>query len=131
MLAYTTPMRFGAHYLPTYIPELDGPVPDFYQRLFGQIKLAESLGYDDAWITEHHFDEFGGIVPDPASFLAAAAGHTSRIHLGIAIVVLPLRDPLQVAETYAMVDVASNGRLEFGVARGSTPQEFDSMHIPY
>ena len=124
-------MRFGAHYLPTYIPDLDGPVPDFYQRLFQQINLAESLGFHDAWITEHHFDEFGGIVPDPAGFLAAAAGHTSTIRLGIAVVVLPLRDPVQVAETYAMVDVASNGRLEFGVARGSTPQEFDSLHIAY
>jgi alkanesulfonate monooxygenase SsuD/methylene tetrahydromethanopterin reductase-like flavin-dependent oxidoreductase (luciferase family) len=62
-------------------------------------------------------------------FLAALAGATSRIHLGVAISVLPLRHPLYNAESYAMVDVVSNGRLEFGVGRGSTLGDFYGLRI--
>ncbi len=117
-------MRFGAHYLPTYVPELDGEPVEFYRRMYQQMELLDQLGYDDLWVTEHHFHNYGGMVPDPATFLASVAGRTQRIHLGTAIVVLPLRNPLQVAESYAMVDVISNGRLEFGVGRGSSGPEF-------
>jgi natural product biosynthesis luciferase-like monooxygenase protein len=122
-------MRFGAHYLPTYVPELDGATPEFYARMFEQMDLLDELGYDDVWVTEHHFDVYGGTIPDPPTFLAAVARTTSRIHLGVAISVLPLRNPLQVAESYAMVDVISNGRLEFGLGRGSTPKEFEGFGI--
>ena len=124
-------MRFGAQYLPTYVPALDGPVAEFYRRMFQQIEVLDALGYDDVWMTEHHFHEYGGTVPDPAVFLAAAASRTSRIHLGIAVVVLPLRNPIQVAETYAMLDVICNGRVEFGIARGSTPSEFEGFGLDY
>src|SRR5947207_11011573 len=124
-------MRFGVHYLVTYFPELDGPVPLLYRHLFEQIQAAEALGFDDAWVTEHHFHEFGGLIPDPPVFLAALAGATSRIHLGVAISVLPLRHPLYNAEAYAMVDVLSNGRLEFGLGRGANPEEFRDFNIGY
>jgi natural product biosynthesis luciferase-like monooxygenase protein len=124
-------MRFGVHYLVTYFPELDGPVPLLYRHLFEQIQAAEALGFDDAWVTEHHFHEFGGLIPDPPVFLAALAGATSRIHLGVAISVLPLRHPLYNAESYAMVDVLSNGRLELGVGRGASPEEFTESGMDY
>lgn len=98
--------------------------------MFEQMDLLDQLGYDDVWVTEHHFDEYGGTIPDPPVFLSALARTTSRIHLGVAVSVLPLRNPLQTAESYAMVDVISNGRLEFGLGRGSTPKEFEGLHIP-
>jgi natural product biosynthesis luciferase-like monooxygenase protein len=122
-------VRFGAHYLNTYVPELDGPVSQLYQNLFAQFDELDALGYDDVWVTEHHFHEYGGVISDPPVFLAAAARTTQRIHLGIAISVLPLHNPLQIAEGYAMVDVISNGRLEFGVGRGSTGGEYASFRI--
>ena len=122
-------MRFGAHYLPTYIPELDGPESEFYRRMFEQAELLDALGYDDIWVTEHHFNEYGGTIPHPPTFLAAVARATRRIHLGVAISVLPLHNPLRVAEDYAMLDVISGGRLEFGVGRGSTPGEFEDFRI--
>lgn len=124
-------MRFGAHYLPTYVAALDGSFPEFYRRMFEQIRELDALGLDDVWVTEHHFNEYGGAISDPSTFLAAAAAHTSRIHLGIAIVTLPLHNPLQVAESYAMVDVISNGRLEFGIGRGSTRGEFANFGVGY
>ncbi len=122
-------MRFGAHYLPTYVPELDGPEPEFYRRMFEQTELLDALGYRDVWVTEHHFHEYGGTIPHPPTFLAAVARGTRQIHLGVAISVLPLHNPLQVAEDYAMLDVISGGRLEFGVGRGSTPAEFGDFRI--
>ena len=124
-------MRFGVHYLNTYVPALDGPVSVLYRRLIEQVREAEALGFDDAWVTEHHFHEFGGLISQPPVFLTALAGATSRIHLGVAISVLPLHNPLQNAEAYAMVDVLSDGRLEFGVGRGSTLSEFNDFRIDY
>ena len=121
-------MRFGVHHLNTYFPELDGTQSAMYRHLFEQVQLAEEVGFDDVWFTEHHFHEFGGLIPDPPVFLAALAGVTSRIHLGVAISVLPLNEPLQNAESYAMVDVASNGRLELGVGRGANPEVSRWVH---
>jgi natural product biosynthesis luciferase-like monooxygenase protein len=123
-------MKFGAHYLPTYIPALDGPEPEFYRRMFEQMELLDHVGFHQVWVTEHHFHEYGGTIPDPATFLSAVASHTRRIRLGIAIVVLPLHNPIEVAESYAMVDVIAGGRLEFGVGRG-TASELDQFGIGY
>jgi natural product biosynthesis luciferase-like monooxygenase protein len=123
-------MQFGAHYLPTYIPALDGPEPEFYRRMFEQMELLDQVGFHQVWVTEHHFHEYGGTIPDPATFLSVVASRTTRIRLGIAIVVLPLHNPLEVAESYAMVDVISGGRLNFGVGRG-TPIELEHVGISY
>ncbi len=117
-------MRFGAHYLPTYVPDLDGPVTEFYRRMFEQMEELDRLGFDDVWVTEHHFSHYGGTLPHPPAFLSAIARTTKRIHLGAAISVLPFHNPLEVAESYAMVDVISNGRLEFGVGKGSEAIEY-------
>ncbi len=121
-------MRFGAHYLPTYVPDLDGSIPNFYQLMFEQMEQLEGLGFSDLWMTEHHFGYYGGTVPHPPTFLSAIARTTKRLRLGVAISVLPVHSPLDVAESYAMVDVISNGRLEMGVGRGNEPHEFRKTH---
>ncbi len=56
-------MKFGAHILPIYTPELEGPLPEFYRRLFEQIVELEKLGFDQAWVTEHHSGGYGGSLP--------------------------------------------------------------------
>jgi alkanesulfonate monooxygenase SsuD/methylene tetrahydromethanopterin reductase-like flavin-dependent oxidoreductase (luciferase family) len=117
-------MKFGTHILPTYMPEADGSIADFYRRLFEQIVEVEKLGFDQAWVTEHHFGGYGGTLPHPPTFLAAAAQMTSKIRLGVAVAVLPLHRPVDLAEAYAMVDVISNGRLDFGIGKGSEPVEY-------
>jgi alkanesulfonate monooxygenase SsuD/methylene tetrahydromethanopterin reductase-like flavin-dependent oxidoreductase (luciferase family) len=117
-------MKFGAHMLPTYMPEVDGLLPDFYRGMFDQIVELEKLGFDQAWVTEHHFGGYGGTLPHPPTFLAAASQMTSRIRLGVAVAVLPLHNPLELAEAYAMTDVISNGRLDFGIGKGSEPVEY-------
>jgi natural product biosynthesis luciferase-like monooxygenase protein len=117
-------MKFGAHYLPTYIPDLDGPVTELYRRMFAQMEEIDRLGYDHIWVTEHHFAAYGGNLPQPPTFMAALARTTKRIRLGAAISVLPLHNPLEVAESYAMVDVISNGRLDLGIGKGSESHEY-------
>ena len=123
-------MRFHMHLLPTYFPDVDPPFAEFYAQILDQIALAEELGWECFWFTEHHFNLYGGPEPDPAVFLAAAATRTSRIHLGSAISVLPLHHPIQIAEDYAMVDVLSRGRLEFGIGVGNTPGDFKIYGVP-
>ena len=122
-------MKFGSHYLPTYVPDLDGSVAEFYQKMFGQMEEMDRLGYDHIWVTEHHFAHYGGDLPHPPTFMAAIARSTKRIRLGVAINVLPLHNPIHVAESYAMVDVISNGRLDFGVGKGSEAHEFRKFRI--
>ena len=117
-------MKFGIHILPTYMPHIEGPLPDFYRQMFEQIMEVERLGFDQAWITEHHFGGYGGTLPHPPTFLAAVACKTTRIRLGVAVAVLPLHNPLQLAEAYAMADVICGGRLDFGVGKGSEPVEY-------
>jgi len=122
-------MKFGAHYLPTYVPDLDGPVAEFYQKMFAQMEEMDRLGYDHIWVTEHHFAMYGGTLPHPPTFMSAIARTTKRIRLGVAINVLPLHNPIDVAESYAMVDVISNGRLDFGVGKGSEAHEYRKARV--
>jgi natural product biosynthesis luciferase-like monooxygenase protein len=122
-------LKFGAHYLPTYVPDLDGPITEFYQRMFTQMEEMDRIGFDHVWLTEHHFALYGGTVPHPPTFMAALARTTRRVRLGVAINVLPLHDPVDVAESYAMVDVISDGRLDFGVGKGSEPHEYRKAGI--
>ena len=123
-------MRFHAHILPTYYPDLNPPFDVYVQQLLEQIELAEELGFECFWFTEHHFVLYGGPVPNPAVIMCAAAARTSKIHLGCAVSILPLHHPVQLAEDYAMVDAISGGRLEYGIGRGNAPLDPQVYGIP-
>jgi len=100
-------------------------------RLFDAIEqsvLVEELGFDSVFMTEHHFSRHG-IVPDNLAMLAYLAARTTRIRLGTAVTVLPLHDPIRVAESVALVDLLSNGRVEFGIGRGYQWGEFDGFGL--
>src|SRR5438309_5877106 len=122
-------MRFHMHLLPTYFPGEDPPFDVYFRQVLEQVQLAEELGFECFWFTEHHFVLYGGPVPNPAVIMSAAAARTSKIHLGSAISILPLHHPVQVAEDYAMVDVVSGGRLEFGVGLGNAPRDLQNFEI--
>ena len=118
------PVKFGYYILNTYVPELDGESPELYAHWLEQIDAAENLGFDSLWITEHHFRNFGGMMPSPSVILAAAAQRTKKMRLGSAVSILPMHNPLRIAEEFAMVDLLSNGRLNFGAGRGMHPTEY-------
>jgi alkanesulfonate monooxygenase SsuD/methylene tetrahydromethanopterin reductase-like flavin-dependent oxidoreductase (luciferase family) len=91
------------------------------------IQHAEALGFEEAWIAEHHFNP-DAASPSILALLAYLAGVTTRIRLGSAAVLLAFRDPIQVAEDVATVDVLSNGRFDFGVAKGG-PFDLQNKHF--
>jgi natural product biosynthesis luciferase-like monooxygenase protein len=117
-------MKFGYYILNTYVPELDGESPELYAHWLEQIDAAEDLGFDSFWATEHHFRYFGGMLPNPQMLLVAAAQRTKRMRLGAAVTILPMHHPIRIAEDFAMVDLLSNGRLNFGAGRGMHPLEY-------
>ena len=102
----------------------EGAAPERYRLALEQIRTAEALGFDAAWVAQHHFHEHEGGLPSPFVFLAAAAAQTSRIVLGTSIVTLPLEAPLRVAEDAAVLAALSGGRFELGVGSGGTPSSF-------
>jgi natural product biosynthesis luciferase-like monooxygenase protein len=101
---------------------------DTYHRNLDLAEAAEDLGFDTFWMAEHHFTDYG-ICPSIPVLGTAIAGRTSRIRIGSAICVLPFHDPRRVAEDYAMLDVLSDGRLDFGAGRGYQPAEFAAMGV--
>jgi alkanesulfonate monooxygenase SsuD/methylene tetrahydromethanopterin reductase-like flavin-dependent oxidoreductase (luciferase family) len=123
-------VRLYINILTTYFPELDPPYDLYYRQILDEIELAEELGWQCFMLNEHHFLGYGGLVPNPAVLLAAAAARTSRIRLGPCIAILSLRHPLQSAEEYALVDAVSGGRLEFGIGSGNTALDYRVFGVP-
>jgi alkanesulfonate monooxygenase SsuD/methylene tetrahydromethanopterin reductase-like flavin-dependent oxidoreductase (luciferase family) len=101
-----------------------------YLDLIAQIELGDALGFDAVWLGELHFSRAFSILADPLMVLAAAAQRTTRIRLGTAVTLLPLHNPVKIAEEAAIADILSNGRLEFGVGRGTAPVHYAGYDIP-
>ncbi|MCL2891970.1 putative FMN-dependent luciferase-like monooxygenase [Brenneria tiliae] len=95
-----------------------------YRLATEQIVKAEQLGFDSAWVAQHHFHADEGGLPSPLVFLAHVAANTRRIRLGTGVITLPMEHPLRVAEDTAVLDLLSNGRLEVGIGSGGTPSSF-------
>ena len=121
-------MKFGLFYLPTYLPDTRD-AHTHYHNMVEQVVYADRIGIDYAWMVEHHFVRHGGLLPSNFSFLSYLAGRTERIRLGTGAVVLPLNDPVRVAEQAAVLDQLSKGRFDFGVGRGFIRDEFDAFGV--
>ena len=97
---------------------------DKYRLLIEGAKFADRHGLAAVWIPERHFDAFGGLYPNPAVAGAAIAALTDNIQIRSGSVVMPLQDPLRVAEEWAMVDNISQGRVGLSFAPGWHPNDF-------
>ncbi|HEY7676920.1 MAG TPA: LLM class flavin-dependent oxidoreductase [Candidatus Methylomirabilis sp.] len=113
-------MRFG-------IKPLQGG--SHFAATLEECALAERLGFDSVYISEHHGLP-DGFYPAPLLIAAAVAAGTRRVRLWIGILILPLYHPLHVAEQAAVLDGLSGGRLELGVAVGYRPEEFAAFGVP-
>jgi alkanesulfonate monooxygenase SsuD/methylene tetrahydromethanopterin reductase-like flavin-dependent oxidoreductase (luciferase family) len=121
-------MKFGLFF---QAPEADGHThAERYAEMFELIALAESLGFDVAWLAEIHFGGAFSLISNPLMVVPAIAQRTRRIRIGTAVVLLPLHHPLSCAEQAATADLLSDGRLEFGVGRGSIPTQFHGFGVP-
>ncbi|HEV8716666.1 MAG TPA: LLM class flavin-dependent oxidoreductase [Candidatus Binatia bacterium] len=110
-------------------PQWRKPFPQFYAEQLRQVRLAEELGYDTIWLTEHHFAE-DGYSPALLPIAGAIAGMTSRVRIGTFLLLLPLHNAVRVGEDAATVDVIANGRFDLGLGQGYAPSEFDGYGIP-
>jgi putative FMN-dependent luciferase-like monooxygenase len=104
---------------------LDDATPvERYRNAIAQFVRAEELGFDTAWVAQHHFHSDEGGLPSPFVLLAQAAAKTSRILLATGIVTLPLEAPLRVAEDAAVLWLLADGRFELGIGSGGTATSF-------
>ena len=103
--------------------------PERYRLGIEQIVHADRLGFDTAWVAQHHFHEDEGGLPAPLVFLSHAAARTTRIRLATGIITLPLEMPLRVAEDASVLDMLSNGRLEIGVGPGGNLSAFQAFGL--
>src|SRR5919197_4471966 len=114
-----------------------GQIPPGSDRTFTQeyrdsvelVRLAEALGFESAWVSEHH-GAGDGYLPSLLPMLAAFAAATERIALGTGIVLTPFHDPLRLAEDAAVVDQLSGGRLILGLGLGWREEEFRMFGQP-
>ncbi|MDH4074371.1 MAG: LLM class flavin-dependent oxidoreductase [Acidimicrobiia bacterium] len=120
-------MRFGVLYNIDYHESVHGSASQYYGAILDQIVALEQLGYDSVWFGEHHYAKYS--FGSPVAMVVAAAGRTSRIRLGTGVSLLPLHHPLRLAEEYAMADVLSGGRLEYGIGRGFLKSAYDLFGI--
>ncbi len=123
-------MRRSLFWLLDHYPETGESLASVHATALEHARLADRLGFTGLWLAEHHFQTLG-TVPNPAVLLAAIAQRTRRLRLGPAVAVLPLRDPVLVAEDYALVDQLSGGRLDMGVGSGSQPLEFEALGMDF
>ena len=121
-------VRFGLWYAFRNPPDWAVPEADLYQAHFEQIRWAETIGYDDVWLTEHHFCA-DGHAPSILPLAAAVAAMTKTIRIGTGVMLLPLHHAVRVAEDAATIDIISNGRFELGVGVGYRPQEFAGLGV--
>ena len=105
------------------------PAGERYRLAEEQIIYAEKLGFETAWVAQHHFHPQEGGLPSPFVFLSNIAAKTKKIRLGTGVITLPMESPVRVAEDAAVFDLLSNGRLELGFGTGGTRESFEVFGV--
>lgn len=117
-------MKFGYFTLSDNAYENNTREPnELVGQILDQALYAETLGYNSAWIGEHHFSTLG-VLSRPDIVLSYLAAKTSKIRLAPAVTVLPLHHPIAVAEQWASLDLLSDGRVDFAAGRGYDRREY-------
>jgi limonene 1,2-monooxygenase len=120
------PLRFGLFHGPHHATNLD---PTYaFQRDLMLMEHLDRLGFDEAWIGEHHSGGFE-IIAAPEVFIAAAAERTRHIRLGTGVKSLPYHNPFIVAETMAQLDHMTRGRAMFGAGPGALPSDSEMFGL--
>ena len=101
-----------------------------FERSFNQIEESERMGVDSIWLAEVHFSPYS-VLSSPLIVASSVATRTSRVRIGLAVQVLPLTNPLRVAEEASTLDQISKGRLDFGVGRSGLTRYYRGYNVDY
>jgi len=101
---------------------------EIYARGLEQAQAAETLGFRNCWLGEHHFSTYG-YLSRPAQFATHIAAKTTTLRVGTAVIVVPLHHPLVIAEEIATLDLLSGGRVDIGFGRGYQNYEFERFGL--
>ena len=99
------------------------PFEQLYAQCLEQITGAEQLGFDSIWMTEHHFCD-DGYTPSPLVMAGAIGARTKRLRIGTNLMILPLHNPVRIAEDAATLSLLTGGRFDLGVGIGYRELEF-------
>jgi len=122
-------MEFGIFH---EFPSLSGGSDaEAFAAAFDVVDGAEKWGLDAIWLAELHFDPERSVLSSPMCIASAIAARTERMKIGVAVQVLPLCNPLRIAEEAATVDQISHGRLIFGVGRSGVAKTYEAYGVPY
>jgi alkanesulfonate monooxygenase SsuD/methylene tetrahydromethanopterin reductase-like flavin-dependent oxidoreductase (luciferase family) len=101
---------------------------DLYRQILSDAELGESLGYDAAWVVEHHFSDYYP-TPNSLTVLANIAARCPRLGLGTAVIVTPWHHPVRIAEEIAMITLMTDAPVRIGLGRGNAPLEYEAFGV--
>lgn len=104
------------------------PLEQVYARAFDRIAIMDEGGYDAVWLAEHHFNTYS-VCPSVTLMGTHIAARTQNLRIGTAITLAAFYNPLRLAEELALLDILSNGRLNWGAGRGFDPIEFGAFRV--
>jgi alkanesulfonate monooxygenase SsuD/methylene tetrahydromethanopterin reductase-like flavin-dependent oxidoreductase (luciferase family) len=119
-------MNFGTFLL------MQSPSARSSQEIYGRgleiAQAAETLGFGNVWLAEHHFSTYG-YLSRPVQLATYIAARTKTLRVGTAVIVVPLHHPLIIAEEIATLDLLAGGRVDIGLGRGYQPYEFERLGL--
>jgi alkanesulfonate monooxygenase SsuD/methylene tetrahydromethanopterin reductase-like flavin-dependent oxidoreductase (luciferase family) len=104
------------------------PLEDVYRRALERIKIMDQTGYDAVWLAEHHFSSYS-VCPSVHMMGMHVAGITKNIRIGTAVTLAAFYHPLRIAEEVALLDMFSDGRVNWGAGRGFDPVEMSVFGV--
>jgi len=110
-------------------PERRVPLRQVYERALDRITMMDRAGYDAVWLAEHHFTTYS-VCPSVHLMALEAAHRTEQLRIGTAVSLAALYHPLRLAEEVALLDVLTDGRVNWGAGRGFEPAEFQAFGVP-
>lgn len=120
-------MKFGI-YSSIANPPLGEDLPRCVDEVIEEARLAEQAGFDSCFFGEHHQDR-DGFLPSPLIVCTAVAASTTTLRMGTSVILLPLHDPVRLAEDVVTLDIISKGRITVGVGLGYQPADFQAFGI--
>ena len=110
-------------------PNREVPLARVFERAMNRMRTMDGNGYEAVWLAEHHFTGYS-VCPSVHVMAAHVAGLTRQLRIGTAVTLAPLYHPLRIAEEIALLDVLTEGRINWGAGRGFDKTEFRTFDVP-